>query len=131
METPEGPLNLSHLSRLLGSLTTSLQKLPGSKILVRYVRSSYQNDPVRSAVELFLFLFFIRYLLAPSYSTKDAGSIGVGRGRGGGAGLDDDVSFFLVFLFYSALFGSRGSPPGGKRVDLRGGGGVMGDGVRE
>lgn len=47
-----------------------LQKVPGSGIVVRYIRSSYQNDPVRSAVELFLFIFAVRYLLAPSYSTK-------------------------------------------------------------
>jgi serine palmitoyltransferase len=48
----------------------SLQKIPGSAIVVRYIRSSYQNDPVRSAVELFLFIFAVRYLLAPTYSTK-------------------------------------------------------------
>jgi serine palmitoyltransferase len=46
------------------------QKLPGSAILLRYIRSSYQNDPIRSAVELFLVLFAVRYLLAPKYSTK-------------------------------------------------------------
>jgi len=51
---------------------TSLQfnKIPGSAIFLRYVKSSYQNDPIRSAVELFLVLFAIRYLLAPKYSTK-------------------------------------------------------------
>lgn len=46
------------------------QKIPGSAVLIRYVRSSYQNDPVRSAIELVLVIFFIRYLLAPSYSTS-------------------------------------------------------------
>lgn len=46
-------------------------RLPGSAILLRYIRSSYQDDPVRSAVELFLVLFAIRYLLAPKYSTKN------------------------------------------------------------
>ncbi|KFY84221.1 hypothetical protein V500_09470 [Pseudogymnoascus sp. VKM F-4518 (FW-2643)] len=45
------------------------QKVPGSAMLIRYVRSSYQNDPVRSAIELILVVFFVRYLLAPSYST--------------------------------------------------------------
>lgn len=47
----------------------AFQKVPGSAVLVRYIRSSYQNDPVRSAIELVLVLFFIRYLLSPSYST--------------------------------------------------------------
>ena len=46
------------------------QKIPGSSIIIRYIRSSYQNDPVRSAVELFLFLFAVYYLLSPTYSTK-------------------------------------------------------------
>lgn len=46
-------------------------RIPGSAILLRYIHSSYQNDPVRSAVELFLVLFAIRYLLAPKYSTKN------------------------------------------------------------
>lgn len=45
-------------------------KIPGSAIFLRYVKSSYQDDPIRSAVELFLVLFAIRYLLAPKYSTK-------------------------------------------------------------
>jgi hypothetical protein len=45
-------------------------KIPGSAIFLRYVKSSYQDDPIRSAVELFLVLFAIRYLLTPKYSTK-------------------------------------------------------------
>jgi len=42
--------------------------MPGSGILLRYIRSSYQNDPVRSAFELLLFLFVVRYLLSSKYS---------------------------------------------------------------
>lgn len=48
----------------------NIQKIPGSAIVLRYIKSSYQNDPVRSAIELFLFLFAVRYLLAPSYSVQ-------------------------------------------------------------
>ncbi|PGH26571.1 hypothetical protein AJ80_01700 [Polytolypa hystricis UAMH7299] len=51
-------------------LSDQFHRVPGSAIFLRYVKSSYQNDPVRSAVELFLFLFAVRYLLAPKYSTK-------------------------------------------------------------
>ncbi|KJZ76190.1 hypothetical protein HIM_04272 [Hirsutella minnesotensis 3608] len=53
----------------LQQASSIFQKVPGSAVLVRYVQSSYQNDPVRSAIELVLVLFFIRYLLSPSYST--------------------------------------------------------------
>jgi serine palmitoyltransferase len=59
-----------HLMIALDRLSAEFQKIPGSAILLRYVRSSYQNDPIRSAVELVLILFAIRYLLAPKYSTK-------------------------------------------------------------
>ncbi|KIW00396.1 uncharacterized protein PV09_08105 [Verruconis gallopava] len=51
------------------------QKVPGSAIVLRYIRSSYQNDPIRSAIELFLFLFAVGYLLSPSYETKDKNKI--------------------------------------------------------
>ncbi|KAI0127977.1 aminotransferase class I and II [Xylariales sp. AK1849] len=59
-------------ARLLASLheiSEAFQKVPGSAVLIRYIQSSYQNDPIRSAIELVLVLFFIRYLLSPSYAT--------------------------------------------------------------
>lgn len=60
----------SWLNDILREVTTQFHKVPGSGIFLRYVQSSYQNDPVRSAVELFLVLFAIRYLAAPAYSTQ-------------------------------------------------------------
>jgi serine palmitoyltransferase len=60
----------AHLNEWLAEASVAFQKVPGSAVLIRYVRSSYQNDPVRSAIELVLFIFFIRYRLAPSYSTS-------------------------------------------------------------
>ncbi|KAI9670230.1 MAG: serine palmitoyltransferase component [Alyxoria varia] len=54
----------------LNYVSDASQKIPGSPIFLRYIKSSYQNDPFRSAIELFLFLFALRYLLAPSYSVK-------------------------------------------------------------
>lgn len=59
----------SQLSQVLQRASSSFHKVPGSAVLIRYIQSSYQNDPVRSAIELVLVLFFIRYLLSPSYST--------------------------------------------------------------
>ncbi len=52
------------------AVSNQFQKIPGSAIFLRYVKSSYQNDPIRSVLELFLVLFAIRYLTAPKYSTK-------------------------------------------------------------
>lgn len=58
------------LSEYVHELASLFHRIPGSAIVLRYIKSSYQNDPVRSAVELFLFLFAVRYLLASKYSTK-------------------------------------------------------------
>lgn len=60
----------SAVQQLQSSASYHLQRVPGSSIALRYVQSSYQDDPTRSAIELFLFLFAVRYLLAPSYSVK-------------------------------------------------------------
>lgn len=58
------------LVEVLNEVSVQFHKVPGSAIFLRYVKSSYQNDPIRSAVELFLFLFAVRYLLSPKYSTS-------------------------------------------------------------
>ncbi|KAL8939896.1 MAG: hypothetical protein Q9211_002539 [Gyalolechia sp. 1 TL-2023] len=58
------------LADVLNEVSVQFQRVPGSAILLRYVKSSYQNDPIRSAVELFLFLFAVRYLLAPRSTSK-------------------------------------------------------------
>ena len=57
--------------RSVNEITSTFQKVPGSAMLIRYIQSSYQDDPVRSAIELILVIFFIRYLLSPSYSTHN------------------------------------------------------------
>jgi serine palmitoyltransferase len=56
--------------RFFTDANEQFNRIPGSAIAVRYIKSSYQDDPVRSAVELFLFLCAVRYLLAPKYSTQ-------------------------------------------------------------
>lgn len=48
--------------------------IPGSAVIVRYVGSFYQNDPLRCVVELLLFVFAVYYILAPANSPRRAGS---------------------------------------------------------
>ena len=95
-------MDIPTLQVYLGHLISAFHRVPGSAIILRYIRSSYQNDPVRSAVELFLFLFAIRYLLAPKYSVRERaaggggwrwGSAGCGGEKGGG--LREDVCIYL------------------------------------
>jgi hypothetical protein len=72
-KTPEDKMEFQDAQRFVldsfNEINHTFQKVPGSAMLVRYIQSSYQNDPVRSAIELILVIFFIRYLLAPSYAT--------------------------------------------------------------
>lgn len=42
-------------------LLNLLEVLPGGQIIVRYIKSSYQNDPVRSLFEYCLFIFALTY----------------------------------------------------------------------
>ncbi|KAF3930863.1 hypothetical protein ABW19_dt0204049 [Dactylella cylindrospora] len=49
---------------------TQFHRIPGSAIVTRYIKMSYQHDPARSVIELCLVIFAIRYLLAPKYSTQ-------------------------------------------------------------
>ena len=58
------------LTQLTNDLSDTLYKLPGSAIVLRYIKSSYQDDPIRSVIELFLLLFALRYLFTPSYSAQ-------------------------------------------------------------
>lgn len=41
-----------------------LGKIPGGLILLRYIKSSYKNDPIRSLFEFALFLFGLKYFLS-------------------------------------------------------------------
>ncbi|ODV81190.1 serine palmitoyltransferase component [Suhomyces tanzawaensis NRRL Y-17324] len=41
-----------------------LEKIPGGQIILRYIKSSYKNDPIRSLFELALFIFACHYFLS-------------------------------------------------------------------
>ncbi|KAK9328592.1 pyridoxal phosphate-dependent transferase [Lipomyces starkeyi] len=59
---------LVYINSTVESISAQFIRIPGSAIVLRYVRSSYQNDPMRSFLELCLFLFAVRYFLASKYS---------------------------------------------------------------
>ncbi|RYC58019.1 hypothetical protein CHU98_g8189 [Xylaria longipes] len=65
----------TYVQDLLHGLFEAFQRVPGSAVLIRYIQSSYQNDPIRSAIELVLVIFFVRYLLSPSYPTHGSNYI--------------------------------------------------------
>jgi serine palmitoyltransferase len=63
------------LTHLFDSTSSALHRLPGSSMVLRYVRSSYQNDPVRSVIELALVLFCLVYVLSRRFSTDNRASV--------------------------------------------------------
>lgn len=54
---------LEFLARTLTTAEAAFNKLPGSAVIQRYVKSSHQNDPGRTILELILLIFAIRTLL--------------------------------------------------------------------
>lgn len=54
---------LEYLPYFLETLETCFYKIPGSHVLARYVKSSHQNDPGRTLLEVILLIFAIRTLL--------------------------------------------------------------------
>lgn len=51
------------LNHFLNQLTDLFHRIPGSPIILRYIKSSYQNDPYRSLLEVLLLAYAIRTLL--------------------------------------------------------------------
>eukprot|EP00158_Paraphelidium_tribonemae_P003519 Partr_v1_DN26194_c0_g1_i2_m10333 len=46
----------------------AVEKFPGAAIVLRYVQNSYQNDPFRIVLEVFLLIFAFKYLLSKKYA---------------------------------------------------------------
>ena len=53
------------MSSMLDSISATVKSLfdtvPGSAIIYKYIKQSYQNDPIRSLLELILVIFLIYY----------------------------------------------------------------------
>lgn len=64
----------SQLVAFSSFLSATFEKIPGSPILTRYIASSYQNDPFRSLLELFLLAFAIRTVLQSRTRASASGS---------------------------------------------------------
>ncbi|KIP10789.1 hypothetical protein PHLGIDRAFT_84464 [Phlebiopsis gigantea 11061_1 CR5-6] len=63
----------SILSQTYSTLETTFYKLPGSAVVARYVKSSHQNDPGRTLLEIILILFAIRTLLQSRTRADNSG----------------------------------------------------------
>lgn len=65
--TTTAPPTLEIISEAVGEsfvhYLNKLDQIPGGQIILRYIRLSYKNDPVRSLFELALFIFAVHYFL--------------------------------------------------------------------
>ncbi|KAK7683653.1 hypothetical protein QCA50_013029 [Cerrena zonata] len=61
------------LSYSYNTLETNFHKLPGSSVISRYVKSSHQNDPGRTLLEVILIIFAIRTLLQSRTRADNSG----------------------------------------------------------
>ncbi|KAG6837531.1 hypothetical protein H0H93_007712 [Arthromyces matolae] len=61
------------MARSLSTLEYAFNKLPGSAVIQRYIRSSHQNDPGRTLLEVILIIFAIRTLLQSRTRADRAG----------------------------------------------------------
>lgn len=61
---PTAELLEAQLSLRLSYYVNLLENVPGGLIILRYIRSSYKNDPIRSVLEFTLFLFAVHYFLS-------------------------------------------------------------------
>lgn len=64
---------LSFLAFSLSTLESGFYRIPGSAVVARYVKSSHQNDPGRTILELILVIFAIRTLLQSRTRTDRSG----------------------------------------------------------
>jgi serine palmitoyltransferase len=71
-EPPRPPLlhYAQLLTRYVDASASAFQRLPGSAMFLRYIKSSYQNDPVRSVIEAGLVVFLLVYIARSRFSTE-------------------------------------------------------------
>ena len=61
------------LSYSFTTLERNFYKIPGSAVVARYVKSSHQNDPGRTLLEVILIIFAIRTLLQSRTRADNSG----------------------------------------------------------
>lgn len=59
------------INSTVNSLYKVISTVPGSHHALMYLKSAYQNDPFRIALELFLVFFAIRYMFSAKYTPHD------------------------------------------------------------
>jgi serine palmitoyltransferase len=85
------------LTSSLSTLEDTFYKIPGSQVVARYVKSSHQNDPGRTVLELILVLFAIRTLLKSRTRTDRTGKHFISFSEKVLALLSASLNFMLIY----------------------------------
>ncbi|KAF7722710.1 serine palmitoyltransferase component [Apophysomyces ossiformis] len=59
------------INSTVNSVYELIVSIPGSHLVISYLKESYQHDPFRIALELFLVFFAIKYMLSRKYKPND------------------------------------------------------------
>lgn len=63
------------VKRYLQHSLTAIERVPGGPIVVRYIKSSHRDDPIRTLLELALLVFAIRYFTTSRSEVKKKGFV--------------------------------------------------------
>ena len=58
---------LAAVNQTLQASSRAIEAIPGSEIVINYIKNSYQNDPFRVVLELGLAVFAVKYMLSKKY----------------------------------------------------------------
>jgi serine palmitoyltransferase len=58
---------LSALNQTLFTVSRAVEAVPGSDIVINYIKNSYQNDPFRVVLELGLAIYAVKYMMSKKY----------------------------------------------------------------
>lgn len=62
----DNPL-LSALNQTFVTVSRAVEAVPGSDIVINYIKNSYQNDPFRVVLELGLAIYAVKYMMSKKY----------------------------------------------------------------
>ncbi len=58
---------VSAVSQTILTVSRAVEAVPGSAIVIDYIKNSYQNDPFRVVLELGLAVYAVKYMLSKKY----------------------------------------------------------------
>lgn len=59
------------INSTIHSIYELVDSVPGSHLVISYLKTAYQNDPFRVALELFLVFFAMKYMFSRKYKPND------------------------------------------------------------